>query len=608
MCGIAGILWLDGRPADAAPVRRMCSRLIHRGPDDEGAIVDGPVALGHRRLSIIDLSSAAHQPMRDAAGDAWITYNGEIYNFGDLRARYEAEGDRFRSHSDTEVVLRAYARDGVDCVHRFNGMFAFAIWDVREQRLMLARDRFGVKPLYYLREAGRVIFASEIKAILAVAERAPRVSAEALSEYFTFQNVLSDLTLFEGIRLLPAGHVLVVEDGEVITRAYWDLAFDPDGTNEVVHAQRLRHALEAAIERQLVSDVPVGAYLSGGMDSASIVTVASRRMPHLATFTGGFDLSQVFGAERGFDERADAEQVASLCATEHYEMVLHPRSIESLLPRLVWHLEDLRTGSSYQNFSIANLASRFVKVVLAGVGGDEIFAGYPWRYSKIADCWDETAFERQYYDSWCRLVADVEKPCFFTGSIRRAVDFGVPADLCRSILSVTRGWHPVDRAMYFDAKTFLHGLLVVEDKLSMAHGLETRVPFLDDEVVAVTSRIPAALKLVGERGKVIVRRSMTGLLPAQILDKVKQGFSPPDQSWYHGPMADYARAILLDRRTLDRGYFEPAYVRNMVEAHLSGRTNARRLLWSLLCFEWWHRLFIDGDPVPSQAHEQCRFA
>jgi asparagine synthase (glutamine-hydrolysing) len=536
--------------------------------------------------------------MRDSARGTWIAYNGEIYNFSDLRRQYAAKGDVFQSHSDTEVVLRAYARDGVECVHRFNGMFAFAIWDSWDRRLLLARDRFGIKPLYYLREPNRVIFASEIKAILAVATRAPSVCADALNEYFTFQNVLSDRTLFQGIHLLPAGHVLIAKDGELTTRAYWDLVFDPDEAEEEVQARRLRAAFEAAVERQLVSDVPVGAYLSGGMDSASIVTLASRQIPQLSTFTGGFDLSQVFDQERGFDERADAERVASMCGTEHYEMVLHPRSIESLLPRLIWHLEDLRTGSSYQNFSVANLASRFVKVVLAGVGGDEIFAGYPWRYSTIADCSDSDTFEQQYYEAWCRLVIDAEKPCFFTRDVRRAVDFQRPRELCRSILRVTRGWHPVDRAMYFDAKTFLHGLLIVEDKLSMAHGLETRVPFLDDEVIAVTSRIPARMKLVGARGKVIVRQAMAGLLPLQILDKVKQGFSPPDQSWYHGPMANYARAILLDRRTLDRGYFEPAYVRNVVESHLAGHTNARRLLWSLLSFEWWHRLFIDGDPVP----------
>jgi asparagine synthase (glutamine-hydrolysing) len=601
MCGIAGILWLDGRPADTAPVERMCRVLAHRGPDDEGVTADGPMALGHRRLAIIDLSAAGHQPMHDAERGTWISYNGEIYNFADLRAEYEAGGDTFRSHSDTEVVLRAYAHHGADCVHRFNGMFAFAVWDSPARRLVLARDKFGIKPIYYLREDNRLIFASEIKAILAVTDRPRRVSADALNEYFTFQNIYSDLTLFEGIRLLPAGHMLTVENGDVSSRPFWNLVFDPDDVDESVHAARLRDALEGEIQRQLVSDVPVGAYLSGGMDSASIVSVASRCMRRLATFTGGFDLSHVFGDERGFDERADAERVASMWATEHYEMVLHPRSIEALLPRLVWHLEDLRTGSSYQNFSIANLASRFVKVVLAGVGGDEIFAGYPWRYSTIADEWNACEFERKYYEQWSRLIPDAEKSCFFTSEMRRAADPRGPFEQCRRILGPTRGWHPVDRAMYFDAKTFLHGLLVVEDKLSMAYGLETRLPFLGDEVIEVAARIPASLKLVGSQGKVIVRTAMAGRLPSQILDKVKQGFSPPDQSWYHGPMADYARSVLLDPRTLDRGYFEPQYIRTVVESHLAGRTNARRLLWSLLCFEWWHRLFIDGEPLPDAA-------
>ena len=601
MCGIAGILWLDGRPADAAPVRRMCQTLAHRGPDDEAVIVDGPLAFGHRRLSIIDLSPAAAQPMRDPVRQTWLTYNGEIYNFRELRAELEAAGHTFRSQGDAEVLLHAYARHGVEWVHRLNGIFALGLWDAAARRLVLARDRFGVKPLYYLRERDRLIFASEIKAILAVADRAPRVSMDALNEYFTFQNLLSDLTLFEGVHLLPAGHVMVVDGGgDTVSRPYWDLVFEPDEADEAVHARRLREAFEVAVERQLVSDVPLGAYLSGGMDSASIVAIASRRMPQLATFTGGFDLSEVFGTERGFDERADAERVASLYGTQHYEMVLHPRHMQWSMPRLAWHLEDLRTGTCYQNFSVAHLASRVVKVALAGVGGDEIFAGYPWRYRTIADCWDGADFERRYYDQWCRLVPDADKPRFFTGGVTRAVDFGTPAELSRSVLAATKGWHPLDRAMYFDAKTFLHGLLVVEDKLSMAYALETRVPFLDDDVIAVARQIPARYKLVGEQGKVIVRRAMADLLPAQILDKVKQGFSPPDQSWYLGPMAEYVRRTLLDPRTLDRGYFEPSYVREAVDGHIAGRANVRRLLWSLLCFEWWHRAFIDGEAPPER--------
>lgn len=595
MCGIAGIFHLDGRPAQAEPLHRMCEALAHRGPDGEAVIVDGPMGLGHRRLAIIDLSPAAGQPMAGDDGRTWITYNGEIYNFKELRAQYAAEGDRFCSQSDTEVLLHAYAREGLKCVHRLNGIFAFGLWDGRARRLVLARDRFGVKPLYYRIEPDRLIFASEIKAILAVMKGERRVCLEALNEYFTFQNVFSNLTLFDGIRILLPGHFLVVENGQIATRPYWDLVFSPEEEDESKLVHRVREAFEAAVVRQLVSDVPLGSYLSGGMDSASIVAVASRWIQRLATFTGGFDLSSVSGLEQAFDERADAERVASTFGTEHYEMVLHAGDMAWALPRLVWHLEDLRVGMSYQNYYIARLASRFVKVVLAGVGGDEVFAGYPWRYGPIADCWDEEEFEERYYQTWCRLVPDQERSKFLTLEVSRQVDLSAPRESFRAVLLPAKGWHPLDKALYFDTKTFLHGLLVVEDKLAMAHALEARVPFLDHELVSVACRIPARYKLVGESGKVILKRALADLLPQPILSKLKQGFSPPDQSWYRGPTLGYVQEVLLSPRTLDRGYIEPAYVRRVVEDHVSGRVNHRLLLWSLLCFEWWNRIFMDWD-------------
>lgn len=598
MCGIAGIFHLDGRPAQVEPLRRMCEALAHRGPDDEDVIIDGSVGLGHRRLAIIDLSAAARQPMASDDGTAWVTYNGEIYNFRELRAQYAVEGDRFRSQSDTEVILHAYAKEGPECVHRFNGIFAFGLWDGRSRRLVLARDRFGVKPLYYRLEPNRLIFASEIKAILAVMAGERRVCLDALNEYFTFQNVLSDLTLFEGIRILPAGCLLVVENGRITTRPYWNMEFSPDEEDESTLVRRVRETFDAAVVRQLVSDVPLGSYLSGGMDSASIVAVASRRIPRLATFTAGFDLSSVSGLELAFDERADAERVASTFATEHYEMVLHSGDMARALPRLVWHLEDLRAGVSYQNYYSARLAGKFVKVVMSGVGGDEIFAGYHWRYGPIADCWDEADFEERYYQAWCRLVPDTERAKFFTQDVSRQIDLSAPRESFRAVLYSAKGWHPLDKALYFDTKTFLHAILVVEDKLAMAHALEARVPFLDHELVSVACSIPARYKLEGKIGKAIFKRAMADLLPQPTLSKLKQGFSPPDQSWYRGPTMGYIREILLSSRSMERGYIEPAYVRKVVEDHASGRVNHRLLLWSLLCFEWWCRIFVDRDQVP----------
>lgn len=595
MCGIAGILHLDGRPAQAEPLHRMCQVLAHRGPDDGAVIVDGPMGMGHRRLAIIDLSPTARQPMVSDDGTTWISFNGEIYNFRELRALYAAEGDRFRSQSDTEVLLHAYAREGLECVHRLNGIFAFGLWDGRARRLVLARDPFGVKPIYYRLEPDRVIFASEIKAILAVMAGEPRVCLEALNEYFTFQNVYSDLTLFDGIRILPAGHILIVENGRITTRPYWDLVFTSEEEDEPKLVRRVRDTFEAAVVRQLVSDVPLGSYLSGGMDSASIVAVASQQIPRLATFTLGFDLSSVSGLELVFDERADAELVARTFRTEHYEMVLHAGDMAWVLPRVIWHLEDLRGGVSYQNYYAARLASKFVKVVLSGVGGDEIFAGYPWRYGPIADCWDEADFEERYYQAWCRLVPDKERPAFFTGEVSRQISLSAPRERFRTVLRPTKGWHPLDKALYFDIKTFLQAILVVEDKLAMAHALEARVPFLDRELVSVTSSIPARYKLAGDVGKVILRCALAERLPRSILSKPKQGFTPPDQSWYRGPTMGYLGKILLSPRSLDRGYIEPTYVHRVVEEHVSGRVNNRLLLWSLLCFEWWHRIFIDGN-------------
>jgi len=457
------------------------------------------------------------------------------------------------------------------------------------------RDRFGVKPLYYAVSGGRLLFGSEIKALLAAGLRAS-VSSDALRQYFTFQNVFSDATLFEGVRMLPAGHLLRAVQRVGEPERYWDLSLEPDeSVGEDEWVERLRAAFESAVERQLVSDVPLGSYLSGGMDSASIVAVASARIPRLMTFTGGFDLSSVNGLELVFDERADAERVASANRTEHYEMVMHAGDMAWVLPELVWHLEDLRAGMSYPNHYIARLASKFVKVSLAGTGGDELFAGYPWRYDLIEGLDDPEDFDRRYYDYWCRLVPDDQHGSFFTESVRAGFTSS-PFDHYRAALEPARSLDPVSKALYFEAKTFLHGLLVVEDRVSMAHSLEVRVPFLDNELVEIARRIPSHLKHSNGGGKRLLREAMRGLLSEEILEKRKQGFSPPDESWYRGPSMAQIEELLLDPRSLDRGYFEPKFVRGVLDEHREGRENHRLLIWSLLCFEWWNRLFIDGEP------------
>jgi asparagine synthase (glutamine-hydrolysing) len=482
-------------------------------------------------------------------------------------------------------------------------MFCFATWDRAKRQLFIARDRMGIKPLYYAVHDGRLLFASEIKALLA-AGLPRRVSLEALNEYFTFQNVLSDLTLFEGVRLLPPGHTLTADREGLRTESFWDLSFEPDETvSEGEWTEQIRSTFSEVVTRQLVSDVPVGSYLSGGMDSGSIAAVASDHVPRLMTFTGGFDVSSVSGLELGFDERADAEAVARSFRTEHYQMIMHSGDMAWALPELVWHLEDLRVGMSYQNYYIARLASKFVKVSLAGTGGDELFAGYPWRYDVIQGVDDPQAFDRSYFEYWTRLIPEDEKQSFFVPEIWNETRDHSPFDVYRSVLAPAAHLDPVAKALYFEAKTFLHGLLVVEDKVSMAHSLEVRVPFLDNDLIALAQRIPSHAKNADGAGKRLLREAMRTLLPEELVEKPKQGFSPPDQSWYQGPTMDYIREVLLDTRSLNRGYFQPEYVRRVLAEHLEGRVNHRLLIWSLLSFEWWNRLFMDGDGFTRRTSE-----
>lgn len=623
MCGIVGFCDLRGEPVSAGLLQRMTDRISHRGPDGEGYYTDGPVGFGHRRLAIIDLSPAGHQPMASRDGDVVITYNGEIYNFPRLRIELEALGYHFHSRTDTEVVIHAYEEWGEKCVDYFNGMFAFAILDRKKQRLFLARDRYGVKPLYWYCQNGVFIFASEIKAILEHPSVSRAISYPALNEYFTFQNIFSDLTLFEGIRLLPPGHIMTLDikgGANPCLRSYWDFPVCEDHTLSAADsADGLYHLFLEAVTRQLVSDVPVGSYLSGGMDSGSITSVAVRHLPRLTTFTGGFDLTSASGLEFGFDERRSAEIMANLFKSEHYEVVMHAGDMEWVLPELVWHLEDLRVGQCYPNYYVARLASKFVKVVLSGAGGDELFAGYPWRYYRGINSNSREDYLQRYYDFWQRLVPDDDKTKLFNDGTTRQIAGHSTFDVFHDVFarwpgSFNGNGDYINASLYFELKTFLHGLLVVEDKLSMAHSLETRVPFLDDELVKFAMRIPARHKLrnleltskvdenqPGKRllyeqetndGKMVLRQAMSRLIPREITERAKQGFSAPDASWFRGESIDYINRLLRDPKANIYEYLEPKYVNNVLDEHCSGRVNKRLLIWSLLSFEWWLKKFI----------------
>jgi len=624
MCGIAGIVSLNGDAVPAVVIRRMTDSVAHRGPDGEGCYTDGAVGLGHRRLAIIDLSAAGHQPMMSADGRYVITYNGEIYNFQELRAELEAAGQRFRSRTDTEVLLQAFAAWGEACLERLNGMFAFAIWDRIAQRLLLGRDRYGIKPLYYFLDGTRLIFASEVKAILACPNVSRAVCYAALNEYFTFQNILTDLTLFEGVRMLRPGHTLTVDTREagVRYRRYWDfeLTASDSAHSEDAAAEEVYHCFTQAVARHLVSDVPVASYLSGGLDSSSIAAVAVRHVGRITTFTGGFDLSSASGLELGFDERANSEMLSNLLKTEHYEIVLHAGDMEHVMPELIWHLEDLRVGQCYPNYYVARLAGRFVKVVLSGNGGDELFAGYPWRYYRALDGGARRGYFRSYYDFWQRLVPDEEKEHLFAPPVLGAISdhstFDVFCGVFPSGIPLDTPEDRVNASLYFELKTFLHGLLVVEDKVSMAHSLEARVPFLDNDLVDLACRLPPSLKLrditqaagsvdeneTGKRlrynsqtqdGKRILRQAFSRLMPPTVTERVKQGFSAPDASWFRGESIDYVNSLLQNPGAPIYGYLNRDYVTKRLNDHCAGRRNDRLFIWSLLSFDWWLKRFMN---------------
>jgi asparagine synthase (glutamine-hydrolysing) len=626
MCGIVVVFNLNGEPVSPVLLRTMTDAIKHRGPDSEGFYVDSFIGLGHRRLSIIDLSRTGHQPMMTEDKQFAITYNGEVYNFREIRAELEGRGHLFQSRSDTEVILKAYVQWGQDCVHRFNGMFAFAIWDRTRQELFLARDRYGIKPLYYALVGSTLIIASEQKAIIQHPSIEREIDLEGLIEYFTFQNIFTDRTLFKAIRVFPAGCYAKVLLGKPIDSlqpiCYWDFNFEEpkNPSSEEEYIEELDRLFRQAVKRQLVSDVEIGSYLSGGMDTGSITAIAASQLPYIKTFTCGFDLHSASGLELGYDERKKAELMSYLFKTEHYDMVLKAGDMERILPKLAWHLEEPRVGQSYPNFYASQLASKFVKVVLSGTGGDELFGGYPWRYYRAVVNDNFEQYIDKYYLYWQRLIDNKDIHKVFR-PVWNEVKNVWTRDIFRDVFrkhadQLTRPEDYLNHSFYFEAKTFLHGLLVVEDKLSMAHSLETRVPFLDNDLVDFAMKIPVRLKLknlsevirINENepgsktnkyfqkardGKLILRQVMARYIPPEITSAEKQGFSAPDASWFRGESIDYVRKEILDGRAKLYDYLDQHAVQSLVEGHLEGRENRRLLIWSLLNFEWWLRRFLN---------------
>ncbi len=620
MCGIAGIINLDGASVAPPILQRMTDAIAHRGPDGEGHWIEGNVGLGHRRLAIIDLSPAGHQPMVSADHRYMLSYNGEVYNFRELRKELETKGYWFRSKTDSEVVLNALAEWGPKALDRFNGMFALALWDRKERVMLLARDRYGIKPIYICQQGNFFAFGSEQKAIFAIPEFYRRMDKPALLEYFTFQNIFTDRTLLEDIQLLPAGHygLLDLKDKKPVLRRtqYWDFDFrEPtEQATDNEYREELDRLFRQAVNRQLVTDVELGSYLSGGMDSGSITAIAAKSCPYLKTFTCGFDLSSASGIELNFDERTKAEAMSYHFKTEHYEMVLKAGDMERVLPKLAWHLEEPRVGQSYPNYYAAQLASKFVKVVLSGAGGDELFGGYPWRYYRAVVNDDFEHYIDKYYRYWQRLVNNRDLKRMFApilGDVEHVMTRDIFHDVFRhhkDDLETPEDY--INHSLYFEAKTFLHGLLVVEDKLSMAHGLESRVPFLDNDLVDFAMRCPVRLKLnnladvvrineneAGDKqakffqktrdGKQILRDVMKRHIPEDVTRAEKQGFSAPDASWFKGDSIDFVRRTLLNRNAPIYDFIDRSVVDTLLQEHLSGTQNRRLLIWSLLNVNSW---------------------
>lgn len=625
MCGICGIFHSDNRPANEELLEAMTFSLAHRGPDNQGLHVDNQIGLGHRRLSIIDLSSHADQPMSDSRGRYQITYNGELYNYLELRKELISIGHEFRTDSDTEVILQSYIAWGPEAVERFNGMFAFAIWDSSEKVLFLARDRYGIKPLYTTKFGNTFLFASEQKALLKHPDVKKELDLEVLPEYFTFQNIFSERTFLKNISLFPAGHYAIIkeEHGSVTYRPtlYWDYSFrEPESPlSENEYLEQLDDLFSKAVQRQMASDVELGCYLSGGMDSGSITAIAASSLPYIKTFTCGFDLHSATGLEMGFDEREKSEYMSYLFKTEHYEMVLKAGDMERCMEKLVWHLEEPRVGQSYPNFYISQLAGKFVKVVLAGTGGDELFGGYPWRYYRAVVNNDFEDYIDKYYQFWQRLVPENLTLDIF-GPIKNDIKHLGPRDIFRDVFdrhapSLNSPEDYINHSLYFEAKTFLHGLLVVEDKLSMAHGLENRVPFLDNDLVDFAMQLPVSMKLgnLGEvvrlnenemgnktskyfnktkDGKLLLRKTMEKYIPKEITSGVKQGFSAPDAGWFKGESIDYVKDKLFNNNARIYNYMDTKTVQGLVNEHIQGKQNRRLLIWSLLNFEVWCETFL----------------
>jgi asparagine synthase (glutamine-hydrolysing) len=638
MCGINGIAFStqSGRFIDPDVLERMRDVIAHRGPDDKGTFIDGRVGLGHRRLSIVDVASG-HQPMTNEDASLHITFNGEIYNHTDFRASLEAKGHVYNTHCDTETILHLYEDHGENCVEHLRGMFAFAIWERRKRQLFIARDRLGVKPLYYVHaDDGSLYFASEIKALLEAGALKAAINFRALPDYLANHGTSNDETLFEGVRRLQPGHTLTWEDGRIQIRQYWDISFADEG----VEGQRRDEDLIAewmdlfrtSVKLRLMADVPLGMFLSGGIDSSAIAaTMSSMVSEPIKTFSVAF-------AEREANELSYARLVADKFKTDHHEVVVSPTQFFDTLPRMVWQEDEpLAHPSSVPLYFVSLLASKHVKVVLTGEGSDELLGGYERYYKTIHNlrlgsvyhkgmprsigrvlekriralpvdskvrhklirtflCL-EPNIEALYFDNFAVFTRSMQEELLEkeTKTLAGSID---PYREMSRYFNQTGARSLLNRMLYTDTKTYLHELLMKQDQMSMAASIESRVPFLDHKLVEFTVRLPERLKLRnGWTSKYVLRAAMKNVLPSAILQRKKMGFPVPIGKWFRNEFSSIVDEYVLGPRATERGIFNHEFVRALVARHQAGENHSERL-WALVNFEMWQRRFFDRDDLP----------
>ena len=636
MCGICGIAIPEklNRAVDAAALTRMRDSLTHRGPDDAGIYTDAGIGLGHRRLSIVDLAGG-HQPMSNEDGRVWLTYNGEVYNHRDLRPALEEHGHKYRTNSDSETIIHLYEEHGPRAVEQLRGMFAFAIWDQARRRLVLARDRLGIKPLYYtLSDDGVICFASEIKALIEARAMRAELNYDALADYAANRSTSGEDTLFRGVKRLLPGHILVWTDGRVHIERYWNLSYakPAEPLTDDQYVEQFSDLFNESVRLRLMADVPLGMFLSGGIDSSAIVASMSGMVTEpIKTFSVAFQ-------EREANELGYARMVAGAFGTDHHEVILSPQQFFDTLPGLVYHEDEpIAHPSSVPLYFVSKLASKHVKVVLTGEGSDEMLAGYDKyrktvfnlalgnRYHSAMPASARRAVQRAILSlngrsrirqklsrTFLCLAPDIEEIYFdnfsvfsrsmqqglFTADARERMGQGDPYRTSLALIGNAGSDALLDQLLSSDVKTYLHELLMKQDQMSMAASIESRVPFLDHKLVEFAAALPVNMKLRGLTTKYILRKAMRGRLPREILTRRKMGFPVPIGSWLRGPFSHVLDEYVLNSRAIERGIFNPEFVGDLVARHKAGENHSERL-WTLINFEIWQRRFIDGEPVNS---------